>query len=90
MPKKYNVDPERIAIAGDSAGGNMAAAVSGRLTFNKDYVTLPKLKFQGLIYPGLQFLDFKTPSFQQGGNYSSWVLTRRGCSMLLQFFSNRI
>ena len=76
--KEYNVDPRRIAIAGDSAGGNMAAAVSGRLTFNKDYATLPKLKFQGLIYPALQFLDFNTPSQQQNADKFSPLLSKKG------------
>ncbi|CAM2119383.1 unnamed protein product [Caretta caretta] len=60
---KYSVDPGRIAISGDSAGGNLAAAVCQQLSLD-DSVT-NKLKLQALIYPVLQALDFNTPSYQQ-------------------------
>ncbi|XP_002734727.1 neutral cholesterol ester hydrolase 1-like [Saccoglossus kowalevskii] len=86
--KDYNVDPERIAVVGDSAGGNLAAATASLLTFQEKYkqMNLPKLKFQGLIYPCLQSLDFLTPSYQQNKNlfilnqhlmveFWSWYLT---------------
>ncbi|XP_070539061.1 neutral cholesterol ester hydrolase 1-like [Ptychodera flava] len=63
----FNVDPTRIALCGDSAGGNLAASTSARLTFDEKYqnMGLPKLKFQGLIYPAMQAVDFLTPSYQQ-------------------------
>ncbi|EOB00033.1 Arylacetamide deacetylase-like 4, partial [Anas platyrhynchos] len=58
----YGVDPTRISVCGDSAGGNLAAAVSQTLAGRSD---LPKLRAQILIYPGLQALDFNLPSYQQ-------------------------
>ncbi|XP_070538116.1 neutral cholesterol ester hydrolase 1-like [Ptychodera flava] len=85
--KDYNVDPTRIAVVGDSAGGNFAAATAGLLTFDDRYqdMGLPKLKFQGLIYPALQALDFLTPSYHHGDiflltqdimtKFWSWYLT---------------
>ena len=63
-------------MAGDSAGGNIAAAVSQRLTFEAHYSSLPKLVFQGLIYPGMQGLDFNTPSYQQNRGKPSAVISR--------------
>ncbi|XP_069831282.1 neutral cholesterol ester hydrolase 1 isoform X2 [Dendropsophus ebraccatus] len=63
---KYSVDPQRIALSGDSAGGNLAAAVCQQLTQDDDMTT--KVKLQALIYPVLQMLDFNTPSYQQNMN----------------------
>lgn len=56
---EYGVDINRIAVAGDSAGGNLAAAVVQRLTVETGF---PSLKAQVLIYPTLQAFDFMTPS----------------------------
>ncbi|NXO20103.1 ADCL4 protein, partial [Cisticola juncidis] len=58
----YAVDPTRITVCGDSAGGNLAAAVSQSLAGRAD---LPRLRAQILLYPGLQALDFNLPSYQQ-------------------------
>ncbi|XP_072032995.1 arylacetamide deacetylase-like [Amphiura filiformis] len=74
--EEYNVDPKRIGIFGDSAGGNLAAAVSQRLTFDSQYSHLPKLRLQALIYPALQAVDFETPSYQQNGHYQALILTK--------------
>lgn len=49
--------------AGDSAGGNLAAAVALRLR-EEDPETTPRLKLQVLIYPALQAFDFNTYSYQ--------------------------
>jgi arylacetamide deacetylase-like 3/4 len=58
--QKYNIDAKRIAIAGDSTGGNMATALTHKLRMeNID------LKLLCLINPPLQFVDFTLPSYQQ-------------------------
>ncbi|NXX47705.1 ADCL4 protein, partial [Tricholaema leucomelas] len=58
----YGVDPANVIVCGDSAGGNLAAAVSQTLASRSD---LPRLRAQILIYPGLQAVDFNLPSYQQ-------------------------
>ncbi|XP_039364761.1 arylacetamide deacetylase-like 4 isoform X1 [Mauremys reevesii] len=58
----YGVDPACIIISGDSAGGNLAAAVCQTLVGRPD---LPKVHAQVLIYPCLQAIDFNLPSYQQ-------------------------
>ncbi|XP_036393107.1 arylacetamide deacetylase-like isoform X2 [Megalops cyprinoides] len=60
---KYSVDPGRIAVSGDSAGGNLAAAVTQQL--QQDPEQQVALKAQALLYPVLQALDLNTPSYQQ-------------------------
>ena len=47
--KSLNTDPLKIAVAGDSAGGNLAAAVCLMSRDRKG----PSIAFQALIYPGL-------------------------------------
>ncbi|KAJ2965079.1 hypothetical protein NQZ79_g209 [Umbelopsis isabellina] len=49
--KTYNIDPTRIAVAGDSAGGNISAAVT---LMSRDR-NGPSIKFQCLIYPACDF-----------------------------------
>ena len=46
---EYQIDTERIAVSGDSAGGNLAAAIC-LLSRDKE---MPPLSSQLLIYPGL-------------------------------------
>lgn len=46
-PDQFNIDSSRIAIAGDSAGGNMAAAIALKSKNENG----PKIKFQALFYP---------------------------------------
>lgn len=71
--QKYSVDPGRIGISGDSAGGNLAAVLCQQ--FSQDVNLKKKLKVQALIYPVLQALDFNTPSYQQYVNAP--ILPRR-------------
>ncbi|XP_053166392.1 neutral cholesterol ester hydrolase 1 isoform X2 [Hemicordylus capensis] len=60
---QYSVDPSRVAISGDSAGGNLAAAVCQEISQEENVTT--RFKLQALIYPVLQPFDFNTPSYQQ-------------------------
>ncbi|XP_013417560.1 arylacetamide deacetylase-like isoform X1 [Lingula anatina] len=59
---QYNVDPNRVAIGGDSAGGNLAATVSLKL---RDMKASLRPVLQLLIYPNVQSLDLWSPSSQQ-------------------------
>lgn len=58
--KDINVDGTRLAVAGNSVGGNMAAVVALKA---KDQGT-PKLRFQLLLWP-VTDANFDTPSYQQ-------------------------
>ncbi|KAM7106996.1 LOW QUALITY PROTEIN: arylacetamide deacetylase [Ciconia maguari] len=60
---QYGVDPDRVCVAGDSAGGNLAAAVAQQLLEDSEVKT--KLKAQALLYPALQTLDLNLPSYQE-------------------------
>nr|XP_019943559.1 PREDICTED: arylacetamide deacetylase-like [Paralichthys olivaceus] len=77
---QYSVDPGRIAVSGDSAGGNLAAAVSQQLL--KEPGEQIQLKAQALIYPVLQALDLNTPSYQQ--NQDMPILPR---TLMVRFWS---
>ncbi|XP_075696872.1 arylacetamide deacetylase-like 4 [Rhinoderma darwinii] len=59
--EEYGVDPSSVIISGDSAGGNLTAAVCQALV-NTD---LLKPLAQVLIYPAVQALDFHLPSYTQ-------------------------
>ncbi|TRY58332.1 hypothetical protein DNTS_031776 [Danionella cerebrum] len=78
--KGYHINPERIAVSGDSAGGNLAAAVTQQL--QKDPTQHVQLKAQALIYPVLQALDLNTPSYQQ--NKHMPILPR---TLMVRFWS---
>ncbi|KAJ6651721.1 hypothetical protein lerEdw1_020681 [Lerista edwardsae] len=60
--EEHGVDPTQVIVAGDSAGGNLAAAVCQALAGRPE---LPKLRAEILIYPALQGIDFNLPSYQQ-------------------------
>uniref|UniRef100_A0A670JT99 Alpha/beta hydrolase fold-3 domain-containing protein n=1 Tax=Podarcis muralis TaxID=64176 RepID=A0A670JT99_PODMU len=60
--KEYGVDPNSIAIAGESSGGTFATAICQELVTRED---LPRLRAQVLINPFLQTVDFDLPSYQQ-------------------------
>ncbi len=58
--KRLKVDPARIAVAGDSAGGNLAAVVC---LMARDRGG-PPIAFQALIYPGVNSADLDTESYK--------------------------
>ncbi|KAM5291810.1 arylacetamide deacetylase-like [Ctenodactylus gundi] len=78
--EKYGVNPERVGVAGDSAGGNLAAAVAQQLLDDPDVKV--KLKTQALIYPALQPLDLHSPSYRENSHMP--VLSR---SLMVRFWS---
>lgn len=67
--KALNGDANRIAVGGDSAGGNLAAVVSLMARDRKG----PKIVFQLLVYP-VTNAAFDTPSYTS--NAEGYLLTR--------------
>lgn len=63
--ENYTIDPSKIVLMGDSAGGNLAAAVAQYLASLKQTCVQFAFAAQVLIYPTLQFFDFTLPSFQK-------------------------
>ncbi|XP_033012370.1 arylacetamide deacetylase-like 4 [Lacerta agilis] len=61
----HGVDPSKIIVGGDSAGGNYATVVAQKLVERSD---LPKLRAQVLIYGTSQAMDLNLPSYQQNGS----------------------
>jgi acetyl esterase len=68
------IDPQRMAVAGDSAGGNLAAVVA---LMARD-AGVPKLRYQLLIYPVVQIGE--TESIKRNGE--GYFLT----AQLMQYF----
>ena len=67
--QNFNGDPSRLAIGGDSAGGNLAIGVT-LLAKEKGF---PNFKAQVLVYPVTQYA-FDTPSYQK--YQKNYYLTR--------------
>jgi acetyl esterase len=59
--ERLGIDPRRIAVGGDSAGGNLAAVIS--LKFRDE--AGPALALQVLVYPVTNLAAFDTPSYQE-------------------------
>jgi len=75
------VDAARVAVAGDSAGGNLAAVVS-LLAKQRGG---PPLAYQALIYPVTDF-DFQRPSYQE--NAEGYLLTRQAMEWFWRQYLN--
>ena len=66
---RLGIDPRRVAVGGDSAGGNLSAAVALMARDRKG----PALVYQALIYPVTNH-SLDTPSYHE--NATGYVLTR--------------
>jgi len=66
---ELGVDASRLAVGGDSAGGNLAAVVA---LLARD-AGGPDIKFQALVYPVTDF-GFGTPSYTENAN--GYLLTK--------------
>lgn len=77
--ERWGADPARIAVAGDSAGGNLAAVVSRETRSDAR-----KPRFQALIYPALD-LTRSQPSHQLFG--SGYLLTRPSLDWFLDCYT---
>lgn len=75
---EIGVDPSRIAVGGDSAGGNLAAVVS-QMAREQDG---PKLVYQVMIYP-VTDATISTPSYEE--NADGYLLTKAG---MVWFYSH--
>jgi acetyl esterase/lipase len=73
------IDPDRIAVGGDSAGGNLAASVSLRLK--------KKIKLQLLLVPVFQMFTYNTTSVISNQKYFSKTVNNL---MQIVFWTNYI
>lgn len=71
--EELDIDPQRIAIGGDSAGGNLAAAVA---LLARDEAW-PTIRFQLLIYP---VTDARMDTASYRDNASGYLLTQSSMS----------
>jgi len=69
--EQLGVDPKRISVGGDSAGGNLAAVVSLKSRDEKG----PAIALQVMVYPVTDLSSFSTPSYEEFGE--SHYLTKK-------------
>jgi acetyl esterase len=75
--EELGVDPARLAVAGDSAGGNLAAVVA----LKARAAGQPHVGFQLLIYPDLDFRRTNYSITQFAGNYGNITREAQGWFM---------
>jgi acetyl esterase len=80
--RQLGIDPRRVAVGGDSAGGNLATAVS--LMARDRHTPLPV--FQALIYP-VTDCNLDTPSYLE--NATGYVLTREAMRWFFRHYLAR-
>ncbi|NWU58006.1 ADCL4 protein, partial [Dromas ardeola] len=81
--ENYGVDPGRIIVCGDSAGGTFTATVCQELVNRRD---IPKIRAQVLIYPFLQALNFNLPSHQKNA-FTAFLSRERAVRFILKYLS---
>jgi acetyl esterase len=69
--KTLKLDPNRVAVGGDSAGGNLATVVS---LMARDRGS-PRIRLQVLVYPVTDSVSLETPSHLE--NADGYFLTRK-------------
>jgi acetyl esterase len=67
----FGLDPSRLAVCGDSAGGNLSAAVALAARDRKG----PKIALQALIYPALKAVRRDPVVEDQGGGSEAGIST---------------
>lgn len=80
---EFGIDPARLGVAGDSAGGNLATVTAIKA---RDLST-PKLAFQLLVYPQVDFTDTTSSSMREFG--SGHFLDLDGIAYLLDHYIPR-
>ncbi|HLT79138.1 MAG TPA: alpha/beta hydrolase [Ferrovibrio sp.] len=80
--KTLRIDPRRVAVGGDSAGGNLAAVVS---LLARDVEDAPKIAYQLLIYPATD-MHMDTESHRRFGE--GHLLTRSSMDWFQEQYLN--
>jgi len=80
--EEFQVDPARIAVGGDSAGGNLAAVISNLAKDKQN----PAICFQLLLYPATNIWGEPTPSMVE--NAEGYFLTKGTMEWFLDCYSN--
>jgi acetyl esterase len=73
----FRIDPTRVAVGGDSAGGNLAANMAHMARDGK----VPQIVFQLLIYPGTD-MSMSQPSYQR--DFSKFPLSVEACRYFMR------
>ncbi len=78
--QELGIDPSRLVVAGDSAGGNLAAVVAQIAREEKK----PEIIFQALIYPAVDIDLDRWPSYEENANAP--ILTTTSMKWFLQHY----
>ncbi len=79
---KYKGDPKKVALVGESAGGNMAASIC--LEAKKQNIQAPV--YQVLVYPVANY-DFTTESYQE--NEATRPLSAEGMKWFFKYYLDK-